>query len=205
MINLSELEHDALTELINIGMGRAAASLSELVGQRVELQVPRLEVLARGSAAQAFELGEEPVSAVRQIFSGPFTGDALLLFPETRSLELVHVLMPDMPLEAVSELEPEALVEVGNILLNACLGSIANVLEARFDCDMPVFAKTSLAALFTPSGGDSDAVLLVLQVRFRLAESDIAGYLVFLMDFDSLKTFKGVIESHLRRSLGSTQ
>jgi len=37
-----QLDHDALTELFNIGLHRAAASLSELTGQRIEVELPRL-------------------------------------------------------------------------------------------------------------------------------------------------------------------
>ena len=41
-MNLTALQEDALTEVINIGFGRAAASLSKLTGQRVQLEVPQI-------------------------------------------------------------------------------------------------------------------------------------------------------------------
>ncbi len=42
------VDHDALTELFNIGLHRAAASLSELTGQRIIVDLPRMWVCPIG-------------------------------------------------------------------------------------------------------------------------------------------------------------
>ena len=89
MIDLSELEHDTISELINIGVGRAASSLSEMVEQPVELTVPRITFVERFSDTELAKAPTEVVSAVSQTFDGPFKGEAMLVFPEERSLELV--------------------------------------------------------------------------------------------------------------------
>ena len=69
---------------------------------------------------------------MHQVFEGDITGRALLIFPETKSLELVRAITGgDLPLEDIIELEQEALAETGNILLNSCLATIANMLRAN--------------------------------------------------------------------------
>jgi hypothetical protein len=74
--------------------------------------------------------------AVQQSFEGPFSGRALLIFPEAQSLELVRSIVgEEHSLEDVIDLEQEALAETGNIILNACLATIANVL-ASYDADV---------------------------------------------------------------------
>jgi len=50
-IDLDELERDALTELVNIGVSRAAASLRKMVHKEVILSVPSVEIVTRKSAA----------------------------------------------------------------------------------------------------------------------------------------------------------
>ena len=52
MIELTELEHDTISELINIGVGRAASSLSEMVAQPVELTVPTISFVERFSNSE---------------------------------------------------------------------------------------------------------------------------------------------------------
>src|ERR1700760_1639448 len=90
---LSPLELDALTELVNIGVSRAAGSLREMVGEEVLLSVPRIELVGRARAIQILcESEARKLVAVHQTFEGDITGRALLIFPETKSLELVRAI-----------------------------------------------------------------------------------------------------------------
>ena len=128
---LSEIQLDALTELVNIGVSRAANSLRVMVGAQVHLSVPTVKLVNRASAIAI--LAEREVNnlvAVHQVFEGDITGRALLIFPETKSLELVRAITGgDLPLEDIIELEQEALAETGNVLLNSCLATIANTVS----------------------------------------------------------------------------
>jgi chemotaxis protein CheC len=87
-ISLDDLERDALTEIVNIGVSRAASSLRKMIGDQVLLSVPSIEVVSQRRAARLISEREtSELVAVRQDFSGPFSGRALLIFPETNSLE----------------------------------------------------------------------------------------------------------------------
>ena len=128
MISLTELQQDAMAELLNIGMGRAASVLSEMVGEEVLLSVPFVDLMSRREAAGLLmEKACDRIVAVLQKFSGLCWGDTMLVFPEEKSLELVRCLFKDTdttPLEIMTEMEQEALMEIGNIILNSCIGSI---------------------------------------------------------------------------------
>ncbi len=79
---LTEIELDALTELVNIGVSRAVNSLRELVGEQVLLSVPALRIMDRALAASFIEASEGAhLIAVRQVFEGEFSGSALLISP----------------------------------------------------------------------------------------------------------------------------
>jgi chemotaxis protein CheC len=91
MIALSELQLDALTEVFNVGAGKAAASLSEIVGDQVLLAVPRISFYHHSEVtADVLALDGARQGAVRQSFGGPFSLDATLLFREERVLEIVQ-------------------------------------------------------------------------------------------------------------------
>src|SRR6201992_1271718 len=124
-VPLNELELDALTELVNIGVSNAATSLREMVGREILLSVPKVELIAR-DAAVAMQSGSETARlvAVHQVFEGDITGRAMLIFPETNSLELVRAVTGgELSLEDIIELEQEALAETGNVILNGCLAT----------------------------------------------------------------------------------
>src|SRR4029077_10642705 len=138
-VSLTDLELDALTELVNLGVSDAAASLRDLVQEEIVLSVPKVVVITRGQGLA--NLGEHQAKrlvAIHQDFDGDIRGRALLIFPEAKSMELVRAVAgPDLSLEDIMELEQEALAETGNILLNACLGTIANNLQRSLKISLP--------------------------------------------------------------------
>ena len=114
---------DALTELINIGYARAAAALSELSGHRISLEVPEVAVHLISeifSRLQTVVKGE--VASVNQVFSGPIAGNAILLLDHEAAL-LLNRLLTDRPdTRDLDGAAREVITEVGNVVLNACLG-----------------------------------------------------------------------------------
>ena len=130
---LDELEHDALTELVNIGVGRSAASLRKMVKKQVMLSVPAVEIVTKRSAATLIGQREtENLIAVQQLFEGPFSGRALLIFPESNGIHLARAILGDEMDDAeIASMESEVLAETGNVILNGCLGSMANMFSER--------------------------------------------------------------------------
>jgi chemotaxis protein CheC len=201
---LTDIELDALTELVNIGVSRAANSLRELVGEQVLLSVPTLLILERALAASFIEASEgAQLVAVRQVFQGEFSGSALLIFPERNSLELVRAVTRDeLTLDDIVELEQEALAEVGNILLNSCVATIANLLERNLEMSLPEILRGDSAELLAmvPTG-QGDSVLFV-HINFTLKGRQVSGFVAIVMDFLSLAALQGLIASFIQRSAG---
>ena len=149
---LTELELDALTELVNIGVSRAATSLREMVGrQQVILSVPNVVLVTRAEAIELLSRQESTrLVAVHQVFEGDITGRALLIFPETNSLELVRAVTGgELALEDILELEQEALAETGNVILNGCLATIANMLQRSLKMSLPEILRGKPEIFFT--------------------------------------------------------
>ncbi|HQO28786.1 MAG TPA: chemotaxis protein CheC, partial [Accumulibacter sp.] len=83
MIHLSELQLDALGELFNIGVGRAANSLSQIVNDEVKLSAPSISLLRAANVATNLLASEfRRFSTVSLDFSGPFEARSMLIFPE---------------------------------------------------------------------------------------------------------------------------
>ena len=130
-MQLTEVQRDALVELLNIGFGRAGASLSRLTNQRVLLEVPHVAVHPiLELEAHLSSVIKDEVASIHQAFSGPVGGDALLILDPVAAASLKELLTNEPALPLVLDASSrEVLTEVGNILLNACLGTFGNLLK----------------------------------------------------------------------------
>ncbi|MDO8810837.1 MAG: chemotaxis protein CheC [Gallionella sp.] len=187
---MSDLQLDALTEIFNIGAGRAASSLSEIVGDEVKLSVPRVQLYQSSEInAETLSLNSPRVGAVKQSFSGPFTADAMLLFTEERAMEIVHDMMgSQVSIEDLAEFEQEAMCELGNIILNACLSSMADILGLTLDSSLPAYSVGETDAILRQIISDANQpVMLVLHIDLAIEKRLSQGYLVFLLSSTSLQ------------------
>ncbi len=204
-IHLEELERDALTELVNIGVSRAAAGLRNMVGRQVTLSVPSVEVVSRAAATALISERETgPLIAVRQEFKGAFNGQALLIFPEQNSLELVRsVTGGELHGQDLLDMEEEALAETGNIVLNSCLATMANMLQRPLEMSLPTVLRGAGACFFQIEGeAGLQAVVLFLYINFSISDRDIRGYIAMLMDLPSLEALRSLIADFIERVLG---
>lgn len=204
-IELDEIERDALTELANIGVSRAAANLRDMVGHQVLLSVPAVAVVTRDRAAAVLgERAKGGLVGVHQAFAGEFSGRVLLIFPEHNSLELVRAVAGgDLPLEDIIDLEQEALAETGNIILNGCLATIANILRRTLHVSLPEVIRGQGASFFSLSAASEDEdVVLLLFIDFSINEQDIQGYIAMLMDLSSLESLRKLLHDFIERTIG---
>lgn len=195
---LSELQEDAITELLNIGMGQAADSLSQMLDDEVKLSLPSFEILARKEMIHRVDIPpNEKLVVVSQHFKGPFWGDALLLFRREQSLALVRALMGDeIPEEMLEELEQDALTEVGNVILNACLSSLANILTYEVISEIPTFNVGSARQIVDTFISPKKEVAVFLRVNFSIHSKNIDGYVAFILEIQSLEKLKENIDRH---------
>lgn len=203
---LTDLELDALTELVNLGVSNAATNLREMVGEEVILSVPRVTIVSHEEAIANLGGREaKRLIAVHQDFEGDLKGRALLIFPEAKSLELVRAVVGgELSLEELVELEQEALAETGNVLLNSCLGTIANYLQRSLKISLPEVVHGEGQEFFklNPLATVSDSVLFIY-INFAVRQRDISGYIVMLLDLPSLAILKELVGAFIERHTGN--
>ena len=195
---LTDLERDALAELSNIAMARAANSLRQMVKHQVLLSVPSVDILSKDAAAQIISKPDSPaLVAVRQDFSGPFSGRALLIFPESNSLELVRAVVGhEAALEDIGSLEDEALAETGNIILNSWVATIANLLKQSLQMSLPVVIRGDSRQMLR--GDEAQTLVLFLHIRFEISTRNIQGYVALLMDIPSIDSLRSLLADFIK-------
>jgi chemotaxis protein CheC len=190
-MELTERQRDAISELINIAFARTGAALSELTGHRVMLNAPEVSVhptTELPGALARFIPGE--VASIHQVFGGPVAGDALLLLNYDGAVHLTDLLTDGNapPSIRLDESAREVLTEVGNILLNACLGMFGNLLDVRVSFSVPRLHLETLDELLASliSGGKEPQYALVVYTAFQIRDSSVKGFLVMVLSVTSL-------------------
>jgi len=203
---LGVFKRAALTEIVNIGVSRAASNLRKMIGDQVSLSVPSIDVLSQHRAARLIgEREDSDLVAVRQDFSGPFAGRALLIFPESNSLELARAVTGDTLTGAdLLEMETEALTETGNVILNSCLATMANMLKRSLTMTIPEILRGDSATLFEVKDDTaSNGLVLFLYIDFAVRKRDIRGYIAMILDLPSLETIKALLGEFIERVVGN--
>ncbi|NRA37792.1 MAG: chemotaxis protein CheC [Planctomycetes bacterium] len=186
-------EMEVLTELVNIGVGRAAASMSDMIEQRIELTVPQIHI---GQVNEMFDAMRDEgahVSAVEQRFSGTFSGMSALMFPTESAATIVCLLLQEEISNANSasleELEAEresVLTEIGNVLINAIMGSLGNTLSSHLQYTLPVYVESGADDLCLRWGEQTDGAMIV-KVKFEVSDAHISGQFLMMFEVGSLK------------------
>jgi chemotaxis protein CheC len=203
-MELTITQHDALTELINIGYARAAAVLSDLTGHRISLEVPEVAVHLIAEIRErllSVIIGE--VASVNQIFSGPISGNAILLLDREAALLLNSLLTDRSNSTELDGAAREVITEVGNIVLNACLGAFGNLLKVQVTFTVPNLQVESVEKVLRSItvGGDELEYALIIHTRFHMRSSDVSGYLVIILGVTSLETLMEELRKWEEREL----
>jgi chemotaxis protein CheC len=197
---------DALTEMINIGFGRAAASLSKLTGHRVELEAPEVAIYPIAEMRPALgRIIQGDVATVHQVFSGPVGGDALLVLDAQGAALLKELLTgePALPI-VVDASTQEVVTEVGNILLNACLGMFGNLLQVHVSFSVPHLSLDSLRSVLDSIMIHEEGLRygMVIHAAFRIRHGAVSGYLVIVLSVASLDRLLASVDDWQARQLG---
>ena len=162
----------------------------QLTGHRVLLDVPQVAIFPIAELGEALaKFLPAEVATVHQVFSGPVTGDALLLLNYDGAVKLTDLLTDEqVSSDRLNTSAREVLTEVGNILLNACLGMFGNLLQVHVTFSVPRLHLETLHALLNSLVIASEGLryALVVYTAFRLRDSSVEGYLVIALNVASL-------------------
>lgn len=197
-MEISELQQDALSEMFNLGVGRAASSLSQIVNEEILLTAPQVRIIRIEDAKKELgSTGMNRCSSVSQVFTGNFDTHALLVFPEANALEIVSLMIGQhIKPDELAEFEQEAMCEVGNIILNACISALADLFGTEFQSTLPVHSFDDLQSLAL-GGPDNQTIILLIQVDLIISKQQINGHILLLLSVSSLNSLIESVDTYL--------
>jgi chemotaxis protein CheC len=190
-MNLTNIELDALTELFNVGLHRAAASLSSLTGQRIKVDMPRLWISTMVEAEERLlSLMASELATVHQNFGGAVAGDAALLMEYDKAALLANLMTAGSAANGgrLNESAREVLAEVGNVVLGGCLSSFGDMLNMPVSFSVPRIQVDSLHMILRSMHNESphEQYAVIAATQFRLSELAVDGYLIVVVGARSL-------------------
>ncbi len=203
----SEEELEILQEVMNIAFGQATSDLAELIDIYVVLNVPKIKLV------QAEDLPDyiqettndyKSTSIVAQSYWGKFKGNAFLVFPSVAARELVTMLDPEsdgsVSGDELNVLERDALIEIGNILIGACIGKLSEMLKDHTAYSPPkvVHHVSSGGSLFEDII-KPDHSAITMNTVFSFEGRDINGFLFLINDPQSIKWLKVALQTFMEQ------
>lgn len=201
-MHLTTEQLDALQELLNMGVGRAADSLNQMTEKPIRLQTPKIQIGTMQDLVSGFILGEsDKLSAIRLPFCGAFSGSAFIVFLSDGAAQLVNHLTGEAGnLESLDVLKEATLTEVGNILLNGVMGTVVNVLNQPLTYSVPTYIEASMENLLEMDSSQASEYILWTQTQCTIEEFNTTGVILLMFGVRDLI----LLQSALAELTGAT-
>ncbi|MDH3973201.1 MAG: chemotaxis protein CheC [Deltaproteobacteria bacterium] len=198
-MELNDNRADALKEIINIGVGRAASTLNELLSSHIVLHVPSVNIYRESEFLESIKSDDsEKLSTVHLHFQGNLAGIALMAFPPGMAANLVAaVTEDDFDLIDFDSVRIATLCEIGNIILNGVTGSFANLLEQRLYYSLPQYREDCIDNMLLSAGNDPDDLIVVMQAHFSTEELSIEGDIMVLFEVTSFDSLFSIVDNFI--------
>ncbi|MCP4216563.1 MAG: chemotaxis protein CheC [bacterium] len=199
MLTLSSLEIDALTEIVNIGVGRAASSLSDIIGEHIHLKVPNVDVLPLEELPKVLlSFKHVPHASVLQGFQGDFAGTSALVFPPESAARLVAALTgEDVGSPSLDSVRSGTLVEIGNIVINAILGTMGNMLDSSFVFSLPEYRLINNIKDIVQTDRKQKGFIMLAEANFNISSLEINGFIFILFKLESINTLVSMLNASI--------
>lgn len=193
------MQYDVLREIGNIGAGNATTALSQMINSRVEMKVPKVELLEFKEVSEIVGGAENIVVGILFTLGGDIDGMMMFMMENDASSYLANLLLGDLfnpgqenkVDEGFSEMELSALNEIGNIIAGAYLSSLSSLTNLTITSSIPYMANDMAGAILSvPAiefGKIGDKALLI-ETEFGNLDKSLNGYFLLIPTLDSYTT-----------------
>ena len=178
----SLMELDALKEVVNIGGGNAATSLSQLINKPVDMTVPVIEMLDYSEVYEQIMPEDAVVKAVMMRMFGDADGMFLFTVNQAASESIVKMMIPE-EIDYSESLADSALQELVNILVNSFLNAIIKLLDIHLLTSIPLLTKDMFGAIMSSvylEQGQYEESVMIIKNEFYYAGDRLESSLYFV-------------------------
>ena len=178
---------DALQEVGNIGAGHAANALADILNRRIDLSLPKFNVLSLeqlSTVSWGNKNEWDPYAFVMVQTKGTFQFSILVIFNKETLVSILKLVSgKDLDLESIdmdelSKIDQSAATEIGNILALHYLTAIGDFLDIKFkDEELPsqpsLVVETSEAVLLSIAASSTSDFMHLISIDCEIFASDL--------------------------------
>ncbi len=188
--NMDGMYFDILSEIGNIGAGNATTALAQMIGSKVDMKVPKVELLEFSQVGEAMGGEEQLMAGIYQIVEGDISGSIMFLLEEKSAITLISKLMGTPEVENAGEfgeMELSALKEIGNIITGSYLSSLSTLTNLKIIASIPAISIDMCGSILSVPAIEFGAVgdkMLLIQTEFS-DDVKLTGFFILVPDLES--------------------
>ncbi|MCR5508580.1 MAG: chemotaxis protein CheC [Lachnospiraceae bacterium] len=188
--NMDRMYFDILSEIGNIGAGNATTALAQMLNTKVDMKVPKVELLEFSEVGEAMGGEEQLMAGIYQIVEGDITGSIMFLLEEKSAITLISKLMGTPEVDNAfefGEMEHSALKEIGNIITGSYLSSLSTLTNLKIIASVPAISIDMCGSILSVPAIEFGAVgdkMLLIQTEFS-DDVKLTGFFILVPDLES--------------------
>jgi chemotaxis protein CheC len=193
---------DALKEIVNIGVGRGAENLNQLLNEHISLETPEVYITHIDRLKEIlYSEKVETFSYISLQFSGDLKGRSKLIFPLSSAKKLAELFAKDFADSFnVNYARSGVLVEIGNIVINSIIGSLSNELKLHLSYNVPTYIETSPENVLKPVTSSMWNDIILCRTNFNVRKLQVSGEFVIFFEFGSLDILFNLLSNYINDS-----
>lgn len=203
MIMLDSLQIEILKEVINIGVGKSAELLNTMIQSHILLDVPEVKIIKYDNYNSFVEHFDEADYAVITLpFNGELNGFSKLIMTSDHAAKLVDAFIGKSGAGIdMDSLRIDILSEIGNVIINAVMGTLSNMLNISLDYIVPNYEQGNRDILIPEEMLKSESTILFAKTRFKIEEFEARGNFAVFFKVKSFNTLVAKIQSYYEKNL----
>lgn len=185
---MNSLVLDVLKEIGNIGAGNAATALAKMLNTKIDMNVPKVNVLDFTDVPELIGGAESLVSSVLFKIEGDLNGSIMFVLDINSAKNLLKLLMNGYEFNSFDDFARSALNEIGNILSGAYVSSLSALTGLNLKISIPSLAIDMAGAILSVPAiqfGQVSDKILIIETEFLQGNDNVSGFFLLVPDYDS--------------------
>lgn len=189
-VKIESFEIDVLKEIGNIGSGNALISLSKLIKRKVDMKVPKINVLKYNEIADLMGGADNPVIGILSDIGGDIKGSIMFIMEESHATSLAGLITGEVAnsISEFNDMDISALKEAGSILAGSYLSSLSQMCGIKILPGSAHYAYDMAGAILSVPAiqyGQMSDTILYIETLFNEGEDGVIGKFFLIPDWES--------------------
>ena len=193
MIKLTPEQEDALIEIGNIGMSKAAKQLSVLLNSAIKITIPKISLMDVDEIVKEDLIDQtQTYILVSQHLSADMEGCAALVFRRQLANRLTMTVInhaPEFNTQEARACEQDAMLEIGNIIISSCISVIAKMFSNFVNLDFPAYSEGKLILLLNNLMNTlrkSHKNMIAITTKLETQNDNLSAHLFLILTTESI-------------------